>query len=111
VLETPFLLFTSDSWGNPYGYLESMRAALGDTLAHIWGACPGYPGHDDRALFHAWINSHTLPTRYYVAGYPPRSVTEIRRYLDQRAGVAAMYAEQPYPPESRLLGELDDQGD
>jgi hypothetical protein len=113
LLETPFLLFTSDSWGNPYRYLESLRAALGDTLGQIWGECPGYPGHGDRdrARFHAWINSHTLPTRYYVAGYPPRSATDVRRYLDQRAGLAGIYAAQPYPPASRLLAELDDRRD
>jgi hypothetical protein len=112
-LETPFLLFTSDSWGNPLTHLDSLRSALGEALDEIWGACPGYPGYGDgeRARFHAWINNHTLPTRYYVAGYPPRKVTEIRSYLEQRAGVADVYAERPYPSASRLLAELDDDGD
>jgi hypothetical protein len=112
-LETPFLLFTSDSWGSPYRHLESLRAALGDTLGQIWGQCPGYPGHGDRdrARFRAWISSHTLPTRYYVAGYPPRSATDVRSYLARRAGLARIYGEQPYPPASRLLAELDDQRD
>ena len=71
----------------------------------------GYPAVADRVAFHAWINDHSLPVRYYVAGYPPRSVTAIKHYLAQRAKVAELYAENPEPQASRLLSVLDDEDD
>jgi len=93
-LDTAYLLYTSDSWGQPYDHIETVRTKLGATADLMWGECDGYPGHDERAKarFHAWVNSHTLKTRYYVAGYPPRSVAKIHRYLEQRARAAERYA-------------------
>jgi hypothetical protein len=111
MLDTPYLLFSSDAWGHPYEHLESLRVNIGGTLDRIWGSCHGYPGHGDevRARFHAWVNSRTLPTRYYVAGYPPRCVSEIERDLRKRADLAATYADDPYPSALRLLAALDDE--
>jgi hypothetical protein len=113
LLETSYLLFTSDSWGQAYDHIEALRTKLATTAELIWGKCPGYPGHHERhrARFHAWVNSHTVPTRYYVAGYPPRSVSEIKRYLRDRARVAQAYDEEPRPSALRLLAEMESDRD
>ena len=111
LLGTAYLLFTSDAWGHAYDQIETLRTKLGSAPERLWGHCPGYPGEDDRVLFHAWIDSHRLPTRYYVAGYPPRTVSEIQTYLAQRARVADTYGAEPRPPASRLLADLGNQRD
>jgi hypothetical protein len=110
-LDTAYLVFSSDAWGHPHDHLESLRMTIGDALGQMWGGCAGYPGHGDkvRARFHAWVNSRTVPTRYYVAGYPPRRVCEIRRYLDQRDALSCAYATDPRPSATRLLAALDDE--
>jgi hypothetical protein len=108
VLETSYLLYTSDAWGTTYDHIEAIRTGLGLTADLIWGGCDGYPGHDDsRARFHAWVDSHTLPTRYYVAGYAPHSVSAIKRRLDERDRVVDLYAAGEPPPVTALLAELD----
>lgn len=107
-LETSYLLLTSDGWGQTYDQVETIRTHLAATADLLWGECDGYDGHANRARFHAWVNSHAFPTRYYVAGYPPRTVSEIKLYLNQRRQVASSYAEQPHPPASRLLADLEE---
>jgi hypothetical protein len=106
-LETSYLLYTSDTWGSTYDHIEAIRTTLGETADQIWGNCPGYPGHTGAAMFHAWVDSRTLPTRYYVMGYPPHSVSAIKRRLAERARVVDMYASQQRPPTTALLGALD----
>jgi len=107
ILETSYLLFTSDAWGQSYDQIEAIRTRLGGIADQLWGGCDGYDGHRDRARFHAWVNGHSLPTRYYVAGYPPRTVSEIKLSLKERAQVADSYVAEPHPPASRLLAALD----
>jgi hypothetical protein len=110
-LDTPYLLFSSDAWGHPYDHLESLRITVGGALGRMWGACDGYPGHGDKARgrFHAWVHSRTVPTRYYVAGYPPRRVSEIKRYLHQRDALFCTYATDPRPSATRLLAAMDEE--
>ena len=109
LLDTPYLLFSSDAWGSAYDHIEDLRTKLGATVDFIWGECAGYPGHDDakRAQFHAWVDGHTLPIRYYVAGYPPRSVSKIRQYLDASARVSETYAETSHPSAIQLQGDME----
>ena len=106
VLDQPYLLFTSDLSGHPYDYIETLRTELGDTVDMMWESVGDYPGHTHATRFHAWVNSHTLPTRYYLAGYPPRTVSEIKQYLTQREQIAGQYADEPYPETSRLLADM-----
>ncbi|HYB29005.1 MAG TPA: hypothetical protein VEF89_20500 [Solirubrobacteraceae bacterium] len=107
VLETPYLLFSCDAWGTAYDQIEAIRTKLGDTADLIWGRCSGYPSDRNREAFHAWVDSHTLPTRYYVSGYPPRPVTEIKQLLRERDRVMATYTEELHPGLARLLAEVD----
>lgn len=113
MLDTSYLLFTSDAWGTAYNQIETIRTHLGKTADLIWGGCPGYPDDRERSStrFHAWVNSHTLPVRYYVAGYPPRSVSEIKRLLEERHKVARTFLHQPHPSLGRFLAEVDHDGD
>lgn len=112
VLETPHLLYTSDAWGTTYDHVEAIRTGLGQTADLIWGGCDGYPGHDDSsARFHAWVDSRMLPTRYYVAGYPPYSATAIKLRLAERARVVDTYATEQRPPATALLAALDPNSD
>jgi hypothetical protein len=107
VLPTPYLLFTSDAWGTAYDQIEAIRKSIGDIADFIWGACDGYKGHQDAARFHAWIDSRTLPTAYYIAGYPPYPASTVNLLLRERAAVADKYGQEPHPPLTQLLGELD----
>ena len=109
VLETSYLLFTSDAWGTAYEQIEAIRTALGDTADLMWGGCDGYPGHEDvhRARFHAWVDSHTLSTSYYVAGYPPYPATAIQLRLRDRERVGRTYAEQVHPQLTQLLADAE----
>ena len=77
VLETPYLCLLR-CMGTAYDQIEAIRTKLGATADLIWGQCSGYPSDRNPEAFHAWVDSHTLPIRYFVAGYPPRSVTRIR---------------------------------
>lgn len=108
VLETPYLLYTSDTWGTTYDHIEAIRTALGQTADLLWGGCEGYPGHDNSsAKFHAWLDSRMLPTRYYVAGYAPHSASAIKRRLAERARVVHAFATEQHPPATALLAALD----
>ncbi len=108
VLETSYLLYTSDTWGSTYDHIEALRTRLGETADLIWGGCDGYPGHNDSpSKFHAWVDGRTLPTRYYIAGYPPHSVSAIKRRLAERDRVADMFAAEQHPTTTALLGALD----
>ncbi|HTX12144.1 MAG TPA: hypothetical protein VME22_26245 [Solirubrobacteraceae bacterium] len=113
MLDTPYLLFSSDAWGTAYDQIEAIRTKLGDSCDLIWGRCYGYP--EDRGrnpeAFHAWVSSHMLPVRYYVAGYPPYPVNEIKRFVQERDRVAKTYARESYPSLVELLAEGgDDRG-
>ena len=59
--------------------------------------------------FHAWVNSRTVPTRYYVAGYPPRKVSEIEHYLRKREALSYTYGTDVHPSQTRLLAAWDDE--
>jgi hypothetical protein len=107
LLETPYLLFTSDAWGSAFDQIEAIRTGIGGTADLMWGGCDGYPGHDYTARFHAWVDSHTLPTSYYVAGYPPYPVATIKLRLEDRERMARTYAQEKHPPVTQLLAELD----
>lgn len=107
VLETPYLLFSCDAWGTAYDQIEAIRTKLGDTADLIWGRCSGYPPDRNREAFHAWVDSHTLPIRYYVAGYPPRSVTKVKELLGERDRVKTAYTAELHPAPGQLLAEVD----
>jgi hypothetical protein len=83
-LGCPYLLYTSNHCGSEAEHIDRLRR-LGPVADEIWGHCPGYPGHDDAAAFAAWAGRHTIETRYFVAGYPPHAVEEIRNALAARA--------------------------
>lgn len=110
-LPTSYLLFTSDYWGHQYDHIEALRTHLSGTFGTLreMGSCG--PAPDDRVAFHAWADNHSLTTRYYVAGYPPRSVTALEHYLEQREIVAQLYADDAEPPASTLLAAMDTEDD
>jgi hypothetical protein len=109
VLETSYLLFTCDAWGTAYEQIEAIRTAIGGTTDLMWDGCDGYPGHDDakQAQFHAWVDSHTLSTSYYVAGYPPYPASVINLRLGDRARVASAYGKQARPQLTQLLADAE----
>jgi hypothetical protein len=81
-LDTPYLLFTSNHDGSQEDYLR----ALAPIAEPIWGACRDYPR--DPAAFPRWLGSHTIDTRYFVIGFPPRSAAEVQRAAAQRRRIA-----------------------
>jgi hypothetical protein len=109
VLETSYLLFTSDAWGTAYEQIEAIRTALGDTADLMWDGCDGYPGNEDvnRARFHAWIDSHTLSTSYCVAGYAPYPASAIKLRLRDRERAGRAYAEEVHPQLTQLLADAE----
>jgi hypothetical protein len=96
-LGTPYLLYTSNHRGSAREHVGRLRAELGAVADEIWEHCPGYPGHGDPA-FGAWAERHLIGTRYFVAGYPPREVDQVRRALAERERLAAaLWHEGPSP--------------
>lgn len=90
-LDAPYLLYTSDAWGGSYRHIAAIHEKLGDD---VWGRCVGYrPAmRRDLAAFQAWFDARRLQTRYYLSGYPPRTVAEIAAAVAQRHAVRARYA-------------------
>jgi hypothetical protein len=109
VVETPYLLFTSDAWGSAFDQIEAIRRALSDAADVMWDGCNGYPGHDERnaTRFHAWVNTHALRTSYYVAGYPPYPASTIKLRLRERERIARTYALERDPELTQLLAEAE----
>jgi hypothetical protein len=98
-----YLLVTIDYHGDRWTLVETLRERL---LAAGLGAHRpdiGFPGADGAARFHAWVDDHALPTNYYVAGYPPRSVGEITRLLGRRTDVAKRYRAAAYPTGDQIV--------
>ena len=90
-LPVPYLLYTSDAWGGSYRHIKAIHENLDDD---IWRHCSGYrpAWRDDLPAFQAWFDAHTLPTRYYLTGYPPRTVADIESAVAERDRVRASYA-------------------
>jgi hypothetical protein len=85
VLDHPYLLFTSNHDGTRDEYLRALATAADA----VWRACAGYPGRPDPE----WLAAHALETDYFVIGYPPRTVGEIRELLAKRTRTAHAIAE------------------
>ena len=109
VLDTSYLLYTSDSWGTAYEHIEALRTVLGTTADLMWQGCDGYPGHDGSpAQFHAWVDSRTLCTRYYVAG-----ISSTFGVSDQISSGRACpsrsstYAAEQHPAPTQLLAQVE----
>jgi hypothetical protein len=101
VLRNPYLLYTSNHYGDAYSHLEEIRSR--GAADRIWGDCLNYPGSGAQAPFHAWINAHRLPTQYYVSGYPPRRVRDVAHDVERRSAVARAYDDQRDPTPTRLF--------
>jgi hypothetical protein len=101
VLENPYLLYTSNHYDSGYRHLEELRRS--GVADRIWRLCINYPGSRDRARFHAWLNSHRLNTQYYVPGYPPRRVADVKRYVERRHALVREYEREPDPSPTQLL--------
>jgi hypothetical protein len=108
-LDGSYLLYTSDFGGNPYSHIERLFAKRA-AMVEIWKLCEGFTTTMSNQTFHAWLDDHTIPTRYYVAGYPPRRVDEIDRYVVQRTDVRADYKPDDPPSPGRLIKTWDDAG-
>ena len=106
VLDCPYLLYTSNHDGTVYEHLQALAAhGIADRM---WSRCAGYPGAEDSLAFHAWLNRHRLPTQYYVAGYPPHSVMDIKRDVRRRRAVAGAYADVATAPRGPAPAQLLD---
>jgi hypothetical protein len=96
-LEAPYLLYTSNHRGAAREHVVRLREQLGTVADDIWGRCPGYPGHDGPE-FDGWAARHTIDTRYFVAGYAPHDVGEVREALALRERMAdKLWADGPSP--------------
>jgi hypothetical protein len=80
-LETSYLVFTADHDGTRSDFVKTLCTSAGDD---IFADCMRYPGSGDQWDFEHWLGLHTVRTRYYLAGYPPRTVPEIRRLVRAR---------------------------
>jgi hypothetical protein len=84
VLAHPYLLFTSNHDGKRSDYLEALAVAAG----WVWEACADRPAAPDAK----WLASHEIGTRYFVLGFPPRTVDEVKRLLRRRRETAEAIA-------------------
>jgi hypothetical protein len=84
-----YLLFTSNYHGPKRRYYEALYTGTAPHADRIWGECVGYSSVTDAATFRAWLDRHSYRTQYFVAGYPPRSVSAVRASLELRQDLAA----------------------
>jgi hypothetical protein len=102
-----YLLYTADVNGDSFHHIEELRRR--PRLANaIWGDCANYPRTGNAERFHAWFMNHSLRTRYYVAGYPPRTVPQVRQLIKQRRRVREAYESTLHPHDYTLLTAWDD---
>ena len=83
-LKASRLLFTSNFDGDLDAYLEKLRTGLGEDADAIWGHCRGYPGHEDRAGFAAWLRAHEIEAALFFAAYGGHTVEQVHADLDKR---------------------------
>ena len=86
-LERDYLLFSFDHDGT----FESFVAALSKPnlpIRRFFECCVGCPGPDEPFEFRDWIRRHRLKVTYYLAGVPPRPVTEVLELVQDRAQIA-----------------------
>jgi hypothetical protein len=110
-LETAYLLYTADHAGDAYRHVEALHGlagtADGEGLDWLLRHCAGYPGLDHPIRLHAWLNNHRLRPRYVVAGYPPRTVDEIRAAIAAREEVLRAFRYDRHPTPGDLLAKAD----
>jgi hypothetical protein len=82
-LGRPYLLYTSNHCGSAREHIGRLRSELGPVADEIWEHCPGYPGHDADG-FDDWAERHRIGTRYFVAGYAPHEVEDVKEALADR---------------------------
>ncbi len=92
LLKCPYLLFTSNHDGPNRAYLRALATHMQADGERIWRACRGYPGPGDPKLIADWLGRHAIRTNYFVMGYPPRTVNEIKTLLAHRARLADGFA-------------------
>jgi Dyp-type peroxidase family len=100
VLDCHYLMFTSNHDGSQAEYLRALARDAGS----IWEACAGYPG-DDPDAFAGWLGSHSIHTRYFVTGFPARTVEEVKAATDQRRKLAAELSGATAPAPSPGVSE------
>ena len=108
-LGRPYLLYTSDFGGDPYSHIEKLFDRAVAAMAGLWRRMRRYKRCGATATrFHAWLGNHTVPTRYYVAGYPPRPVSCHQAVCRQaHDGGRAIRARCRPPSPSRLINTWD----
>ena len=104
---TPWLLFTSDYFGARQVYAERLRRRVRAAEELLTQSIDGFPGTANPARFYSWIDDHALPTDYYVAGYPPRSVAAIEDLIKRRSELADKYASRRYLSGPEIVTELE----
>ncbi len=88
LLPVPYLLFTADHDGDTDDYIEAIRTKMTASADAIFGHCAEYPGSGLKLDFRDWFRRHRVKTDYYVAGYPPVALEDLKEMLDVRAGIA-----------------------
>jgi hypothetical protein len=103
-LERAYLLYTSNHYGSAREHIGRLRSRLGPVADEIWAHCPRYPGHDRPSEFHAWAERHMVGTRYFVAGYAPHEIEDVRAALADRERMRAQLWENG-PSSEWLTGD------
>jgi hypothetical protein len=96
LLPKDYLLFTTDFYGDPAGYIEEIRTH--PQIDEIFACCLGFPGTTSPWAFRNWIARHSITTQYYVCGYPARPVEELDHLLAQRTEIARSLGSGNGPP-------------
>lgn len=79
-----YLVFTADADGGADDYRDALRTTWAEGLDALFEHCPRYPGTGYAHDFDDWWGRHSIRTRYYVAGYPARTVPELTRLVRVR---------------------------
>jgi hypothetical protein len=101
-LASQYLLFTACFDGPRDPYLAELCDRIPAEADAIWGHCVGYPGTRDAEAFARYVRHNQIPTSFFVAAYPERTVGEVRAALELRERLVAFAVEAQGMEAARL---------
>jgi hypothetical protein len=92
-LQSKYLVFTSNFYGDLDTYLADMAAKIPDVVNDIWSHCVGYPGVSDPRAFAAYMKNCQIETTFFFADVNNKTVEQTLRALQTKVEFGAFVEE------------------
>lgn len=101
-LNSKYLVFSSNFYGDLDAYLADMAAKIPDVVNDIWSHCVGYPGVRDPKAFATYMKKCQIETTFFFAAVNDRTVEQTLRALQNKVEFAAFVEENQGKPAAEL---------